>query len=246
MQGVDLWFFHHLLTSSSRPLTILDADYRHAPETPFPGPVEDAVDVLRWVLANVNGDFDTSKVVLSGFSAGATLALVSSSILGDMHKDASHPVRGVVAFYPATDAVTLRRRASECSAPKCRGISTARGVTIPDFALSFFVRSYFWGHKGAALQQAQQSPVASPLYADASTFPRDIMLVTCEYDTLRDEGEAFRAKFQDAINIRGKEIKNVAHSFDYFVRDPSKRGWQERCQAYDEVAQFLHELFLVD
>jgi acetyl esterase/lipase len=198
------------------------------------------------VLANVDGDFDNGKVVLSGFSAGATLALVASSVLGGNFGNVSHPVRGVVAFYPATDAVKLRRRARECSAPNYWSWSMAGGFTIPDFILSFFVRSYFRGYQGATLQQAQQSPVASPLYANASTFPRDIMLVTCEYDTLWDEGEAFRTKFRDSLNIRGKEIKSVAHSFDYYVRNPRERGWQERRQAYDEVTQFLHELWMGD
>jgi acetyl esterase/lipase len=59
---------------------VLDVAYRLGPENPFPAAIHDVEDVDKWVIANAQ-DFDTTRVSISGFSAGANLALVVSTQL---------------------------------------------------------------------------------------------------------------------------------------------------------------------
>jgi acetyl esterase/lipase len=54
---------------------VLSVDYRLAPETPFPGPMEDGYAALKWLNkeASVLG-IDTHKIAVSGGSAGGAMA----------------------------------------------------------------------------------------------------------------------------------------------------------------------------
>ncbi|KZT53141.1 alpha/beta-hydrolase [Calocera cornea HHB12733] len=63
---------------------VVDAEYRLAPDYPFPAGYDDATRVLQWIA-------------LGGFSAGGNLALALAETVQE-------PVKGVVAFYPPVDA----------------------------------------------------------------------------------------------------------------------------------------------
>ncbi|MCW1402527.1 alpha/beta hydrolase [Novosphingobium sp. MW5] len=54
---------------------VLSVDYRLAPETPFPGPMDDAYAALRWLneMADELG-IDRARVAVSGESAGGAMA----------------------------------------------------------------------------------------------------------------------------------------------------------------------------
>jgi acetyl esterase/lipase len=54
---------------------VLSVDYRLAPETPFPGPMDDAYSALRWL--NEQSDalgIDPDRIAVSGSSAGGAMA----------------------------------------------------------------------------------------------------------------------------------------------------------------------------
>ena len=86
-----------LLVKNQTPYTVLDVQYRLAPEHPFPAAPEDAEDVVNWVLSQPQS-FDSTRVSVSGFSAGGNLALGLSG-----HVFPVATFRHVVAMYPPTD-----------------------------------------------------------------------------------------------------------------------------------------------
>src|SRR5579863_6297229 len=67
--------------SSDTRMRFLSVDYRLAPEHPFPAGIEDAVDTIRYVLANIEAfDSPDAKVIVMGDSAGATLLTVACAL----------------------------------------------------------------------------------------------------------------------------------------------------------------------
>src|ERR1700730_18195351 len=58
---------------------VVSVDYRRAPETKFPGPVEDCYASLAWLAANAPRlEIDPGRLALCGDSAGANLAVATA------------------------------------------------------------------------------------------------------------------------------------------------------------------------
>ena len=64
--------------------SVISVDYRLAPETTYPGALEDCYAVLRWMHRNATGlQIDTSRIALKGESAGAGLAAALTLLVRD-------------------------------------------------------------------------------------------------------------------------------------------------------------------
>lgn len=94
----------HLRLCSELGFTIFSAAYRFAPEHPFPTPLNDIEDGLSYVLKNAQSlNIDTSRVALSGDSAGGCLAAGLSQLLRDQNRTV---VKHLFLVYPMLDATT--------------------------------------------------------------------------------------------------------------------------------------------
>jgi acetyl esterase/lipase len=166
---------------------IVSVNYRHAPEDPYPAAADDAFAALRWVAANAEalGGLP-GPVALSGWSAGGNLA----AVVCQLARDAGGPaIAGQVLLTPVTD----------CDLTRPSYVENADG-----YMLTAGLMRWFWDHYVPDPAQ-RTDPKASPLRAaDLSNLPPAVIL-TCEFDPLRDEGEAYAA----ALAAAGNDVRSV-------------------------------------
>jgi len=93
---------------------VVNVEYRLAKISLAPAAVEDCLCALRWIIRNAKQyNFDTSKLVVSGGSAGGHLALTTAMIPSSAGLDRECPgteelkVAAVVDWYEITDVADL-------------------------------------------------------------------------------------------------------------------------------------------
>ncbi|KAL3965609.1 esterase/lipase [Purpureocillium lilacinum] len=201
-------------------LLVLDADYQKAPERPFPAAVEDAEDVLRWVESQKRL-FDVDRVALSGFSSGGNLALVAASELRRDFKNIN--ARAVYAFYPGVDF----------NIP-----AEDRVVPEPIEPLPIWFQRFFTDCYVPRLED-RTSPRASPMHADASSFPALTLLFVCSGDILAPETEALGRKLELAgRSVEVVKVEGVAHGFDKTIK-PNLHSPEKTEMTYSKVVESL-------
>ncbi|WP_433462177.1 alpha/beta hydrolase [Spirillospora sp. CA-128828] len=173
---------------------VVNVDYRLAPEHPFPAAVEDVTAVAKWASGEIGAlGGDAAKIAVGGDSAGATLSAVLACELP-----------GVFALqvlvYPATDLARPHPSVEE----------NGEGLLLTKAAIDWFTGHYLSG--GAD----PRDPRVSPLYADASTLATapPALVITAEYDPLRDEGEAYADRLSEAgVAVEHVRYDGQIHAF---------------------------------
>lgn len=175
--------------------TVLDIQYRLAPENPFPAALHDAEDAVNWVLQRPE-KFDTSRLAISGFSAGGNLALALSSSVFPRGT-----FRSLLALYPPVDLYTE---------PGLKTPPDPAGKPLPAALARVFDRCYIPASYDA------RDPRISPLYAQPDRFPDRILLVTAACDSLAGEAEALAAKIgkEPEREISVHQMQGCNHAFD--------------------------------
>lgn len=207
-------------------IIVIDADYRKGPETNFPGPLEDAEDVLQWVAAQP-GTFDTTRVGVSGFSAGGTVALAAASSLKDPSSTfaPSLEIPIAIAIYPVTDLSI---------APEAKAVPNPVQAH-PPFMQHMFNDCY------APDLSTRSDPRASPSKAQARTFPASVVVITCEGDIFRPEASAFAETLDDGERkVINHTLSVVGHGFDKGCTVGTNQ-WNKREEAYDLATRALKE-----
>lgn len=207
-------------------ITVIDADYRKGPETNFPGPLEDAEDILEWVAVQPD-TFDIARVGVSGFSSGGTLALAAASSLKETANIFAPPLEIpiAIAIYPVTDLSI---------APE------AKAVPNPLQAHSPFMQHMF-NDCYAPDSLIRSNPRVSPSKANANTFPASVIIVTCEGDIFRPEATAFAEALDDGRRkVISHTLSAVCHGFDKGCTF-GKNEWSKREEAYDLIIRALKE-----
>ncbi|PYH93418.1 alpha/beta-hydrolase [Aspergillus ellipticus CBS 707.79] len=199
--------------------TVLDVQYRLAPENPFPAALNDAEDIVKWVLGQPE-KFDLSRVSLSGFSAGGNLSLSTAANL--FPQDTFH---SIMAIYPVVDMHAEH---------ELKAAPDPTGKAIPARIARIFTNCYTLGGYDA------QDPRVSPLYASADRFPDRVMIVTAACDNLAPEGEALAEKI---AKVPGKEVVRQRmpacnHGWDKSAKEGTVQG-DAREKTYAMVAAML-------
>ena len=219
--GSDAFFCKYIAETVG--VAVVDADYRKGPEDPFPAAVHDAEDVLRWVFNNTE-DFDSSRVLLSGFSAGGNLALVLAASLGeDISQRNRDSVRGVVAFYPPTD-LSIAPGARSAPNPKYRN-----PIALHKLSYKCYIPS----------SVDPSDPYLSPSFADEKNFPSNVIIITCDGDCLCTEAEDLADKLDDGTRrVISRRLTNVGHGYDKNCQEGSREE-RLRDDVYLSVAKCM-------
>lgn len=154
---------------------VVSVDYRLAPEHKAPAAYEDCLAATGWVLdhaAELGGD--PAKVAVGGDSAGGHLSAQMAAVFG-----ARLSFQALV--YPVTD-FTMSSQSY---------VDNAEGYLLTAASMRWFTGHYI---EGTSL--APSDPAVSPLHVPDEVLVGQppTMVITAEFDPLRDEGEAYAAR----------------------------------------------------
>jgi acetyl esterase len=200
-------------------LTVVAVDYRLAPEHPFPAAIDDCLAAVCWVAEPSTAaelDVDPARLAVGGDSAGGNLAAVAAQQL----RDTGPTLRFQVLVYPATEM--------HFTHPSIEENADGYFLTKADMA-------WFRGHYCAG--EDWNDPRMSPLLAtdEAVRGVAPALVITAEFDPLRDEGEAYAAKLQAAgVDAKATRYDSVIHGF-FSMGDLVPEGKA----AIDEAAEAL-------
>ncbi|WP_248761381.1 alpha/beta hydrolase [Pseudarthrobacter sp. SSS035] len=178
-------------------MTVVAVDYRLAPEHPHPAAIDDTELALKWIANGGAGDLaKAGPLVLAGDSAGGNL---TASICLRARDTESPRIDAQVLIYPITDATM--------SAPSMKQFS--KGLYLTAEAMQWYWDCYLQ-------ERASAQHDASVLHRNLDGLPPTLVL-TAEFDPLRDEGEAFASRLIEAGNtVRFKRFNGMIHGFFRF------------------------------
>lgn len=202
---------------------VVSADYRLAPEHRFPAAPEDCYAATEWAAKNAGAiGADPSRLAVAGTSAGATLATVAAL----MARDRRGPrLACQVLWYPPTDAAM--------NTPSHRNFASGNY-----YFLSRADMEWFWNHYLSA-DRDRADPYCCPGVArDLGGLP-PALIITAEYDPLRDEAEDYAARLKQAgVTVKCSRYEGVTHGFTGMAPILNKGR-----QSIIEAATALHEAF---
>ena len=200
---------------------VVAVDYRMAPEHPFPAAVADSWIALLWVAEHAaEMGVDAGRIAVGGDSAGGNLAAVMTLRAAER----SHPkLAAQVLVYPVTD-VDLE---TESYSRNGTGYGLSRDL------MRWYIEQY------APDARTHRDEELAPLKAISVQGLPPALVVTCEFDPLRDEGEAYASRLAEA-GVPTTRILEEGMLHGYFrwagITDRAKK-------TYDDCATFLRAAF---
>jgi len=192
--------------------SVLGLDYRLAPESPFPAPVEDALAAYRWLL---DGGTEPGNIVLGGDSAGG--GLVVSALVAMRYAGEPMPAAGV-CISPWVD-MEATGASFVTNADVDPSVSRERILKIADVYLA---------------GKNPRAPLASPLHADLHELPPLLSMVG-SIETLLDDAQALTERARAAGVEAVLEVwDDMPHVWTHFASI-----LPEGQQAVDRIGDFM-------
>ena len=177
-------------------VVVVSVDYRLAPEHKFPAAVTDARTAVHWAANHADGlGADASRLAVGGDSAGGNLAAVVARVARD---EGGPPIAFQLLVYPVTDL-----RGGHPSR-----VENGEGYLLTTRVMKWFEAQYL-NDDGE-----RTDPLASPLLADSLEGLPPALVITAEYDPLRDEGDEYAERLRAAgVPVTLSRYAGAVHGF---------------------------------
>jgi acetyl esterase len=182
------------LANSSGALVVV-VGYRLAPEHRFPAAVDDCYATLRWVAEHADEiGADPARLAVGGDSAGGNLA---AAVALRARADGT-ALAGQLLVYPNTDQLADDESMRAADDP----------FLFNRHSVAWY-RQHYLANPGDAAD-----PLASPLRAGSLAGLPPALVITAEYDPLRDQGEAYARRLaEDGVPVELRRYEGMAHGF---------------------------------
>jgi acetyl esterase len=201
---------------------VVSVDYRLAPEHKYPAAVEDAYAATKWVATNAGRiQADPTRIAVGGDSAGGNLAAAVTLVARDR---GGPPLAHQLLICPVTDVSSF-----DTDSYRHFGEGPESLKALSQWAVNHYLTE----------KEQAQHPLVSPLLAqDLSGLP-PALVITAEFDTLRDEGEAYAGRLREAGGaVTCTRYDGMIHDFPVFAA-----AFDQAQDAIDRAATALRGAF---
>lgn len=205
--------------SNKAKTAVVFVDYNRSPEVKYPVALEEDYRAMEYVANNGKQlNLDSSRLAVAGDSVGGNMA----TVMALMAKERKGPkIRYQVLFYPVTDAAFDKPSYQQF----------AKGYWLARKGMEWFWDNYLPSKLG------RKQPMTTPLNATLDELKGlpPALVITNEYDVLRDEGEAYAHKLMDA-GVRTTAVRFLGTIHDMVMLNaladtPAARGAMELASA---------------
>jgi len=181
---------------------VVFVDFARSPEARYPVPIEEAYTATTWMaehgrMVNV----DATRLAVVGDSAGGNMAAAITLLAKERHGPS---ITHQVLFYPVTDATF------DATFDTPSYLAYQEGYMLTREGVQWSWQQY------APAETVRQEPTASPLQASRHQLQGlpPALVITAEFDVLRDEGEAYAHQLIEAgVAVTATRYLGTIHAF---------------------------------
>ena len=201
---------------------VVSVDYRLAPEHRFPAAVDDCYAAVEWAAANAGEIGGNGRLAVAGESAGGNLATVMCLKARDAGDGTSPKIDFQLLLYPVVD--------HDLGRPSYAENGTG-------YILETSTMQWFWDHY-CPDPADRDRPEASPIKASDHAGLPPALVMTAEFDPLRDEGN----QYADVLARAGTQAEliccdGLVHDFFATAQQfkPSRAAFETACRALGQA-----------
>jgi acetyl esterase len=178
---------------------VISVGYRLAPEHPYPAGLEDCYNVTKWATDNKDElKWDGKNLAVAGDSSGGNFVAAVALMARDKQEFA---LTKQVLFYPSLDLDF-----SEFRYPS--QVENGKGYFVESDSLAEFNSFYLLGNVDT------DHPLVSPIREENLENLPAALIITAEYDPMRDEGELFAENLKKSgVHVETKRYEGATHGF---------------------------------
>ncbi|KAI9730221.1 MAG: hypothetical protein M1834_005985 [Cirrosporium novae-zelandiae] len=228
---VDHDFCKRIVHELDGEVVAFDVDYRLAPEYKYPLPVDDCWRAFNWILTTKASELnlDPNRVAVGGCSAGGCI----SAVIAHLCRDQQIPLRFQLLGVPVCDLHSMFTPEGEFDRESCPYESYREmefTPALPAERMAYFCRHYLGVPRPRGSENDFKiSPILAPNFSNLAPA----LIITAEMDPLRDEGEAYGRKMNEAAEAPVAEIVRVPGVPHVFMQ---LDGILEGGRLYNEMA----------